>query len=432
MQTDAKRVFDAAENASGIAQATPMPLSAEWCSCVNSRPVADPRCFDGALGLHLQQVSAPLRKEAHRFRSRRTSTTGSSPGNVMNTKPLLTWLLRWWAAAFAITLVMSAVHAQAQPFAPSSGSPPAADVRERRISSDPDDDDDDDDDEKSEKEEDDGNGFFDRLFNGRQPKAPPAPAPAVVEVMPDASLRVQVPSSQAGTVQAIAPPPVSRTRVTAPVPPLPPPVVPPSESASVPLQAQAEARPSREKTPVASTADRQRREIEGLRREVETLRKRQATDAVPQSPVTNAPAGTAGEASHTLGDDLALRGSSVSHSAAPAPAPGAGSAGRAARVGGASGPAAPAQKNGENRPASRKEAVAAPWTGDGRKNPEQLASKHVVEPALDESLTPVAERIGDSNHVRNPFLPGQVIDVEGLPSGSLTKDPATQKIFRVP
>lgn len=69
---------------------------------------------------------------------------------------------------------------------------------------------------------------------------------------------------------------------------------------------------------------------------------------------------------------------------------------------------------------------------DSQTKTKSLANAGMVDAALDESVNPMAERIGDTQFVRNPFLTGKVIDVEGLPSGSLAKDPATGRVFRVP
>jgi hypothetical protein len=48
------------------------------------------------------------------------------------------------------------------------------------------------------------------------------------------------------------------------------------------------------------------------------------------------------------------------------------------------------------------------------------------------SDVPVAEKTDKSGYVKSPFPPHNLIDVTGMPKGSLAKDPTTMKIFRVP
>ncbi len=45
---------------------------------------------------------------------------------------------------------------------------------------------------------------------------------------------------------------------------------------------------------------------------------------------------------------------------------------------------------------------------------------------------PMATRTNKANRVKSPYPPFTELDVAGLPSGSLAKDPATDKIFRLP
>jgi hypothetical protein len=48
------------------------------------------------------------------------------------------------------------------------------------------------------------------------------------------------------------------------------------------------------------------------------------------------------------------------------------------------------------------------------------------------SDVPVAEKTDKPGFVKSPFPPNKLIDVKGLPQGSLAKDPTTMKVFRVP
>lgn len=47
------------------------------------------------------------------------------------------------------------------------------------------------------------------------------------------------------------------------------------------------------------------------------------------------------------------------------------------------------------------------------------------------SQPPTAKFVGD-NLVESPFIPGKLIDVSGIPAGSLAKDPYTSREFIVP
>jgi hypothetical protein len=54
------------------------------------------------------------------------------------------------------------------------------------------------------------------------------------------------------------------------------------------------------------------------------------------------------------------------------------------------------------------------------------------KPPIDRSNIPTATRTNKPGRVKNPFAPDKELDVSGLPSGSLAKDPDTGKVFRVP
>jgi len=45
---------------------------------------------------------------------------------------------------------------------------------------------------------------------------------------------------------------------------------------------------------------------------------------------------------------------------------------------------------------------------------------------------PTAAKGSKPGRVKNPFQPGQELDISGMPSGSLAKDPVTGKMFRIP
>ncbi len=51
---------------------------------------------------------------------------------------------------------------------------------------------------------------------------------------------------------------------------------------------------------------------------------------------------------------------------------------------------------------------------------------------IDRGNVPTATRTNKPGRVKNPFDPNKELDVSGLPSGSLAKDPDTGKVFRVP
>jgi hypothetical protein len=52
--------------------------------------------------------------------------------------------------------------------------------------------------------------------------------------------------------------------------------------------------------------------------------------------------------------------------------------------------------------------------------------------ALPKPEVPTATKSSVAGRVVSPFQPGKEIDVSGLPSGSLARDPFSGKIFRVP
>jgi len=69
-------------------------------------------------------------------------------------------------------------------------------------------------------------------------------------------------------------------------------------------------------------------------------------------------------------------------------------------------------------------------------DPEPPPSSYKTPPVKPEkpntSNAPTAQKGSVPGRVKNPFKPNEEIDVTGFPSGSLAKDPATGKVFRVP
>ena len=66
-------------------------------------------------------------------------------------------------------------------------------------------------------------------------------------------------------------------------------------------------------------------------------------------------------------------------------------------------------------------------------NREQKIVPEPPKPMLDIERLPFATKSADSpNFVNSPYPPNRKLDVAGLSSGSLAKDPTTGKIFRVP
>jgi hypothetical protein len=68
----------------------------------------------------------------------------------------------------------------------------------------------------------------------------------------------------------------------------------------------------------------------------------------------------------------------------------------------------------------------------------KLPPKEIAPPSTASSSTssrkevPVATRSGKPGRVKSPFPPYAELDITGLNSGSLAKDPGTGQIFRVP
>lgn len=81
---------------------------------------------------------------------------------------------------------------------------------------------------------------------------------------------------------------------------------------------------------------------------------------------------------------------------------------------------APAPKERERSPEPPKEVPDA-----GRKAPAPT-------PPEGHKDIPTASRSSKPGRVKNPFHPDQELDVSGLPSGSLAKDPESGRVFRVP
>ena len=70
-------------------------------------------------------------------------------------------------------------------------------------------------------------------------------------------------------------------------------------------------------------------------------------------------------------------------------------------------------------------------TNPGREQPPQPPQPEQQRPPVSNGY-PVAERTDNLNQVLSPYSPYNVIDVEGIRSGQLAKDPSNGKIFRVP
>lgn len=383
-------------------------------------------------------------------------------------------------------LSFSLLHAQPFAPAPAPGSAPLVSKEER------DRDDDDDDDDEEEDNDDDGEGLFDRLFRKKSRKVPPAP-PVEAVVLPDGSLQVRVPQGDGGNpppapMPASAPPravlvlPPTVTGVEVPrmtkrqvetvttqravpsstSPPSrmsekPQPVPAPTQAVVVRVPGAGAPKVVESRRPLdtptsseLSSADQeQRREIERLQREVAALRKNASeTPPHPAPPTANPNPGPVSGPSmtsptptvHTLAEDLALRAPAATQ--VPPPSPPASRpekseiiidtpASAMEKAASASVPVGTRTTVNAKQEAAR-EGNAPARQVDSQTKTKSLANAGMVDAALDESVNPMAERIGDTQFVRNPFLTGKVIDVEGLPSGSLAKDPATGRVFRVP
>ena len=63
------------------------------------------------------------------------------------------------------------------------------------------------------------------------------------------------------------------------------------------------------------------------------------------------------------------------------------------------------------------------------KTPPTLSGDPIATPKKE---VPTATRTNNPNRVKSPYPPYEELDVSGLPSGSLAKDPATGEKFRVP
>jgi hypothetical protein len=67
--------------------------------------------------------------------------------------------------------------------------------------------------------------------------------------------------------------------------------------------------------------------------------------------------------------------------------------------------------------------------------PPSPSPKNQPEPPAESQKTsdaPTAAKGSRPGRVKSPFQPGREIDVSGIPSGTLAKDPNTGKVFRVP
>lgn len=79
---------------------------------------------------------------------------------------------------------------------------------------------------------------------------------------------------------------------------------------------------------------------------------------------------------------------------------------------------------------------AAPAAGEKQEAPDNKPTKASVRPPVTEKKIPVAEPLPDKpGFVKSPFS-GQIIDVQGIPGGTLVADPMfpmeEKKYFRVP
>jgi hypothetical protein len=79
--------------------------------------------------------------------------------------------------------------------------------------------------------------------------------------------------------------------------------------------------------------------------------------------------------------------------------------------------------------ASTSAGAASKTTAKGGGNQHGSAAPDVSGPSEE---IPAAEKTDKAGLVRSPHPPHKEIDVSGLPSGSLAKDPISQKVFRVP
>ncbi len=85
----------------------------------------------------------------------------------------------------------------------------------------------------------------------------------------------------------------------------------------------------------------------------------------------------------------------------------------------------------EPRVPDKKKIPAESYTSDVDLKPKINAENPAPEKST-ESAYPVGTSINRLGRVKSPYPPYRELDVTGLPSGSLAKDPQTGKIFRVP
>ena len=76
----------------------------------------------------------------------------------------------------------------------------------------------------------------------------------------------------------------------------------------------------------------------------------------------------------------------------------------------------------------------APPPSPSNNTPPPSGPDSTDKPATKKPLgqVPTALKTKRPGHVKSPYPPNNELDVTGLPSGSLAKDPATGQIFRVP
>lgn len=77
---------------------------------------------------------------------------------------------------------------------------------------------------------------------------------------------------------------------------------------------------------------------------------------------------------------------------------------------------------------------AAPETAPGGvvTSPSAPAPEPPASPKIDPGSVPVATRSDKAGRVKSPYPPFRELDVTGMSSGSLAKDPVSGKVFRLP